>query len=158
MRNKVWKHIGVGALFVLSQLLIFQYLTVFGAMVDSVLVFVLWTSMYYKRHQVLLFAAGLGLFQDALFDVWGVNMFAKTITIFIIYRFVSRNSESRMIIWQVFVLILVAAITHNLFVLAFSTFLDVYNNSFSPIILLLGSSLYTAIIGSIIHILKGDSN
>lgn len=157
MRNNVWKHIGIGLIFVLSQLLIFQYLTIFNAIVDPVLVFILWTALKYKRHEVLLFAAGLGFFQDALFDVWGLNMFAKTITMFIMFRFVARNSEVKMIIWQVFALILTAAITHNFFIVVFSQFLNVYNNTYSPIILLVGGSLYTAVIGSLIHILKGDS-
>ena len=158
MRNKLLKHIGIGIVFVLSQLLIFQYLTIYGTIADPVLVFILWTALKYKRHEVLFFAAGLGFFQDALFDSWGINMFAKTITMFLLYKIVSRNSEVRLIIWQAFVLILGAAFLHNLFYLGFSSFLNVYVFSFSPIILLIGSSLYTALIGSILHILKGDAN
>ena len=129
MRNKLLKHIGIGIVFVLSQLLIFQYLTIYGAIADPILVFVLWTALRYKRHEVLFFAAGLGLFQDALFDSWGLNMFAKTITIFLFYKIVSRNSEVRLIIWQAFVLILGAAFLHNLFYLGFSSFLNVYEFS-----------------------------
>ncbi|XWN37900.1 MAG: rod shape-determining protein MreD [Balneola sp.] len=158
MRNKLLKHIGIGIVFVLSQLLIFQYLTIYGTIADPVLVFVLWTALRYKRHEVLFFAAGLGLFQDALFDSWGLNMFAKTITMFLIYKIVSRNSEVRLIIWQAFVLILGAAFLHNIFYLGFSSFLNIYEFSFSPIILLVGSSLYTALIGSVLHVLKGDAN
>lgn len=158
MRNNLIKHIGVGILFVLSQLMIFQYLTIFGAAVDPLLVFLLLTALRYKRHEVLFFAAGLGLFQDALFDVWGLNMFAKTITIFLVYKIISRNSETRLLIWQVFGFLCTATFVHNIFYLAFSSFLDAYNYSFSPIILLIGSSLYTALIGSILHVFKGDSN
>ena len=158
MRNNVLKHIGIGILFVLSQLLIFQYLTIFGASVDPLLIFLLWAALRYKRHEVLFFAAALGLFQDSLFDVWGLNMFAKTITVFLVYKIISRNSEVKLLIWQVFGLICGAAIIHNIFYLGFSSFLDAYNYTFSPIILLIGSSLYTAVIGSILYILKGDSN
>ena len=158
MRKSVIKHIGIGILFVLSQLLIFQYLTIFGALVDPLLVFLLWVALKYKRHEVLFFAAGLALFQDSLFDVWGLNMFAKTITMFIVYKVISRNSEVRLLIWQVFGLIFTASFIHNIFYLSFSSFLDAYNYSFSPIILLIGSSFYTALIGSILHLLKGDSN
>ena len=66
MRKNVIKHIGFGILFVLSQYLIFQYLTIFGALADPLLVFLMWIAVRYKRHEVLFFAAGLGLFQDAL--------------------------------------------------------------------------------------------
>ncbi|MEP1150122.1 MAG: rod shape-determining protein MreD [Balneola sp.] len=158
MRNNVLKHIGIGILFVLSQLLIFQYLTIYNAYVDPLLIFLVWSTLRYKRHEVLLFAAALGFFQDALFDVWGLNMFAKTITVFLVYKIVSRNSEVRLLIWQAFGFIFGAAILHNIFYLSFSSFLDTYNYTSSPIILLLGSSLYTALIGSILHVLKGDSN
>tara|TARA_R110002124_G_scaffold277621_4_gene449169 strand:+ start:7921 stop:8397 length:477 start_codon:yes stop_codon:yes gene_type:complete len=157
MRKNVIKHIGFGILFVLSQYLIFQYLTIFGALADPLLVFLMWIAVRYKRHEVLFFAAGLGLFQDALFDVWGLNMFTKTLTLFLVYKVISRNSEVRLLIWQVFGFLFVAAFIHNIFYLGFSYFLDAYSYSFSPIILLIGSSLYTALIGSILHILKGDS-
>ena len=158
MRKKILKHIGIGTLFVLSQLLIFQYLSLIGTVADVVLVFVLWTALRYERHEVLLFAAGFGLFQDAIFDTWGLNMFSKTITMFLVYKIVSKNSEVRLIIWQAFALVLGASFVHNLFYLGLTTFLNVYEYPFSPIILLVGSSLYTAVIGSILHILKGDVN
>ncbi|MEO9887210.1 MAG: rod shape-determining protein MreD [Balneola sp.] len=158
MRNNVLKHIAVGVIFVLSQLLLFQYLTIFGALADPLLVFCLWLALRYKRFEVLLFVAGLGLFQDALFDTWGLNMFTKTVTIFLTYRFISRNSEIKLLFWQVFALIFSAAFVHNLFYLGFTFFLDTYQYPFSPVIMMLGNSLYTAIIGSILYILKGDSN
>jgi len=158
MRNNVLKHIGVGLLFVFSQLLIFQYLTIFGAIVDPLLIFILWTTLKYQRFEVLLFAAGLGLFQDALFDIWGLNMFTKTVTVFLIYKVVARNPEVKLLFWQVFVIVLASATIHNVIYFAFSSFLDVYSSLFSPIILILGSSLYTAIVGSVLYILKGDTN
>lgn len=158
MRNNVFKHIGIGILFVLSQLLIFQYLTIFGAYVDPLLIFLLWAALRYQRHEVLFFAATLGLFQDSLFDVWGLNMFTKTVSVFLVYKIISRNSEVKLLIWQVFGLIFGAAVIHNIFYLGFSSFLDAYNYNFSPLILLIGSSLYTALIGGILYILKGDSN
>lgn len=158
MRNNTLKHLGIGIFFVLSQLLIFQYLTIYGAYVDPLLIFLLWATLRYKRHEVLFLAAGLGFFQDALFDVWGLNMFAKTLTVFLVYKIISRNSEVRLLIWQVFGFIFGGAIIHNIFYLAFSSFLDSYNYTSSPIILLLGSSLYTALIGCILQVLKGDSN
>jgi rod shape-determining protein MreD len=158
VRKKILKHIGIGTLFVLSQLLIFQYLSLIGTVADVVLVFVLWTALRYERLEVLLFAAGFGLFQDAIFDTWGLNMFSKTITMFLVYKIVSKNSEVRLIIWQAFALVLGASFVHNIFYLGLTTFLNVYEYPFSPIILLVGSSLYTAVIGSILHILKGDVN
>ncbi len=158
MRSNVTKHIIVGIIFVLSHVLIFQYLTILGAFVDPVLVFVLWTALRYNRTEVLFFAAGFGLFQDALFDIWGINMFAKTLTTFLLYKIIARNSNVRLLTWQVFGFVWGAAILHNVFYMAFSNFLDTYTYGFSPIILLVGCSTYTAVIGTILFILKGDSN
>lgn len=156
MNKSVIKHIGVGILFVLSQLLIFQYLTIYGAIADVVLIFLLWLSLHYKRHELLFFAAGLGLFQDMLFDTWGLNMFAKTITLFVLYRFTENFSETRLLFWQVLVLTLAAAITHNIFYFIFASFLDAFGFSYSPIIILTVSSFYTAVVGTLLFILKGD--
>ncbi len=158
MRSSRLKHIIVGLAFILVQLLIFQFLTVFGATADIVLVFIAWISIRYQRYEVLLFAAGLGFFQDMFFDTWGLNMFAKTITFFLIYNFLNRNSELRLLVWQAFGYLLGIALIHNLFFLIFASFLDVYSSTYSPIIILLISSLYTATIGTLLFVLKGDSN
>jgi hypothetical protein len=53
-------------------------------------------------------------------------------------------------------MILSVAVIHNILYLGFTSFLDIYEYPVSPIILILGSSLYTAVIGSILHILKGE--
>lgn len=158
MNRDLIKHIGVGILFILSQLLLFQYLDLFGATVDALLIFLIWLMLKYDRTATLIFAASLAFLQDAFFDTWGINMFTKVLAVFIAHRFVSRNSSVKLLSWQVFAAVFIISIVHNLIYLGFSSFLDVYTLGYSPIILLLGNSLYTSIIGTVLFILKGDNN
>ena len=155
MNREVIKHIGIGIIFVLSHVLLFQYLSIFGAIADPLLIYILWLSMKYERTKVLLFAAGLGLFQDSLFDLWGLYMFSKTLLIFISYNLISRNSENRLLLWQIFFFIWVAAFVHNGLFLTLSSFIQTYTTGFSPIIFLLVSSLYTALTGALLYVFKG---
>jgi len=155
MNREVFKHIGIGFLFVLSHVLLFQYLSIFGAIADPVLIYLLWLSMRYERTQVLLFAAGLGLLQDSLFDLWGLYMFSKTLLIFISYKVISRNSENRLLLWQIFFFIWVAAFIHNAFFLSLSSFIQTYTSGVSPILFLVLSSLYTALTGAVLFVFKG---
>lgn len=158
MKRRALKHIGLGVVFVLSHLLLFQYLTLYNAIADPVLVFLLWLCMRYDRSKTLFFAAGLGFFQDMLFDVWGSYMFSKVLTVFIAHRFIYKNSENRLMTWQVFLSVWAIAFVHNIFFLGFSNFIDIYGISYTPIIFLLGSSFYTAILGAMLFIFKGDNN
>lgn len=158
MNRRVLKHIGLGILFVLTHLLLFQYLTLFGAIADPLIVFLLWLCTRYDRPKALLFAAGFGLFQDMLFDVWGAYMFSKTLIVFITHHFIYKNSENRLMTWQVLLFVWAIAFIHNAFFLGFSNFIDIYSVSYTPVIFLLGSSFYTAVLGAMLFIFKGDKN
>ncbi len=157
MNRELIKDIGFGLLFVLTHLLLFQYLALFGAIADPLLIYLLWLCMKYNRFQMLLFAAGLGLFQDMLFDVWGAYMFSKTLMIFIFYKFVARHSESRLMIWQIFLSVWVIALIHNGIFLSFASFIDAYTSNFAPFIFLMLSSLYTALVGALLFVFKGNN-
>lgn len=155
MKTSTIKHFVIGALAVLSQVLIFQYLSIFGVYADPLLIFLLWLGIYYDRTQLLIFAAVLGLFQDALFDVWGVNMFAKILMVFIVSRFVKTNSEFYFPIPKVLGILFASAFVHNLIVVGLSTIIEAYTTGYSSIIFLIGGSLYTALVGVILYIFKG---
>lgn len=145
--------LGIG--FVLAEVLIFQHLPVFGATPDPLLVFLLWLALKYDRFKLVLFAASLGFLQDALFETWGLNMFSKTLLCFWVFNFLKRNSERQLITWQIFLIVYVAAIFHNLIFLGLSSFIAAYATGYYPIIFVLINSLYTALIGTMIYIFKG---
>lgn len=155
MKRDIIKHIGLGIVFVISHVFLFQYLRIFGTIADPVLIYLVWLCTKYNRTKVLLFAAGLGLLQDSLFDLWGLYMFSKTLLIFIAYNPLSRLSQNRLLTWQIFILLWGVAFIHNCFFLALGYFIQTYSIGLSPFLFILGSSFYTALVGVILYVLKG---
>lgn len=156
MRADTFKDFLIGVSFILIQVLIFQHLSFYGATPDLLIIFLLWLAPKYDRVKLILFAASLGFIQDALFDLWGLNMFVKTFLFFILYNFIYQRKESRLLSWQVFTVVLLTALMHNILFLGLASFMSTYSPGFSPIIFVLFSSLYTALIGSMIFIFKGN--
>ncbi|MEQ8523210.1 rod shape-determining protein MreD [Gracilimonas sp.] len=146
----------IGLCFILAEVLIFQHLSLFGATPDPLLLYLLWLAMKYDRIKLVIFAAALGLIQDSLFDFWGLHMFAKTLMSFAFFNFVNSRKEGRLLLWQIFLVISVAAIFHNLIFLGLSSFIEAYTTGFIPIIFILGNSLYTALLGVMLFIFKGN--
>ncbi|MBD3616152.1 MAG: rod shape-determining protein MreD [Gracilimonas sp.] len=156
MSKDTFRDLLVGLSFILAEVLIFQHLSFFGATPDPLLIYLLWLAMKYDRVKLVLMAAGLGLIQDALFDFWGLNMFSKTLLCFMVFNFLSRRNEGRLLLWQIFLMILLAAILHNVIFLGLASFIDAYTSGFAPIIFILVNSLYTALLGSMLFIFKGN--
>lgn len=154
MNGSVFKHTGWGIVFVLSHVLIFQYLSIFGAVADPVLIFVIWLCTKHSRTKVILLAAVYGLLQDALFDVWGLFMFSKVLTVFVIYNALARFAERRLFLWQAFVVMWIIAVIHNIFFAALGSFVQSYSFSSPIFILLVVNSLYTALTGAALYIFK----
>lgn len=156
MSTETYRDIIIGSSFILAEVLIFQHLSFFGATPDPLLIFVLWIAMKYDRVKLILVVAGLSFVQDALFDFWGLNMFSKTLLCFMIFNFINRRKESRLLLGQIFIVIFIASIIHNLIFLGLATFIEAYASGFSPIIFVLLNSLYTALLGSMLFIFKGN--
>ncbi|MDR9415940.1 MAG: rod shape-determining protein MreD [Gracilimonas sp.] len=156
MNKELLKDLIIGIIFLLAELLIFQHLSIFGTTPDLLLIYLLWLAMKKDRFQLLILAAMLGFVQDALFDFWGLNMFSKTLVCLIAYNFIERNKEGRLLLWQIFAITGLFAVLHNVCFLGLSNFVDTYSSGFQPAIFVIGSSLYTAIVGSMLFIFKGS--
>lgn len=156
MNANILKDFIVGVIFILLEVMIFQHLSFFGATPDPLFVYLMWLALRYDRMHLILFAATLGFIQDALFDFWGLYMFSKTLFFFLSYNFLNRRSESRLLIWQIMLIIFIAAFIHNCIFLGLSNFIDAYAAGFLPIIFLLGNSLYTAVLGALLFIFRGN--
>lgn len=156
MNKETIKDFVIGLCFVLSEVLIFQHLSLFEAYPDPLLIFLLWLALRYQRMQLIIFAGVLALFQDILFDYWGLNMFAKVLMCFVSYNFINKNTEGRLLIGQVFLTIAAASIFHNVVFVGLSSFVDAYATGFSPLIFVIGKSLYTATLGTMLFIFRGN--
>ena len=146
--------IGLGI--VAIQIVLLRHLEILGAESDLVLLFLLWLATKKSKTKVLLYAAFLGLLQDALTDLWGLNMFSKTVLIFILYGYLNRISQNRFLYWQIFLIILMAAFLHNLIFYGVSLFTELYSGGHMIWNLLIISSIFTAIVGSFLHMVRID--
>lgn len=154
MSTQFLKDLGIGLIFVISEVLFFQHLSILGTTADPILFYLLWLTARYERTQMLFMAATLGLLQDAFFDLWGLNMFSKTLLIFIIFNFVKRRSENQLILWQIFLVILLTAIIHNIIFVGLSSFFDAYANEHAIFLIITGNAIYTALVGALVYIFK----
>jgi rod shape-determining protein MreD len=148
------KNIGIGIGFLLLQILLFRHLKIFQMQPDLVLIFLIWYMARKDRTAALFMAAGLGFLQDALLDLWGLNMFAKTLLTFIGFNFVPKNSKKRLLVGQIFLTVLIASFLHNLIFLGLNTLIKSYGAEFYFWRQLLGNSLYTAIVASFIQLFR----
>jgi len=139
------------------QVILFRHLRIFGAQADLVLIFVLWICTKKDKTFCLLLAASLSFMQDAMTDLWGLNMFSKTLLVFILHGYFNRISQNRLIFWQVFLIIFSSAMLHNFFLFGVSSFSELYSAEHILWSFLLISPLFTALTGSFLHIVKEDS-
>lgn len=139
------------------QIILLRHLRVFGAQADLVLLFILWLCSKKSKTYCLLLAATLGFFQDAMTDLWGLNVFTKTILVFILHGYLNRITQNRLIFWQVLLIILTSAFLHNLIFFGVSTFSELFASEYIFWSFLVLSPLFTALMGSFLHIVKEDS-
>lgn len=146
--------IGLGMLFV--QIVLLRHFEIYGAKSDLMLLYVLWLCTKKPKTACLIFAGLFGFLQDAITDLWGLNMFSKTLLIFIIHGYLSRISERRLLFWQIFLITVIAAFFHNLIFFGLSTFSEIYASGYIFTSLVIISSIFTAILGSFLHLVRED--
>ncbi|MDI6401740.1 rod shape-determining protein MreD [Balneolaceae bacterium ANBcel3] len=139
---------------VLLQVLIFNHLSFGEIRPDLPLVLLIWVISTQKRTTALVFAAFTGLLFDFFMDLWGLHLMAKTATTWLVYRFTPRIEETKLVFSQVFLLIFAISFIHHLIFLLSSLFTQVYQAEHMFLEYLIGCSFLTAIIGSIIYILR----
>jgi rod shape-determining protein MreD len=154
MNPERFKNIGLGFVFLLLQVVLFQHLKIFQVQADLILIFLVWYMAQSDRTSALLMAAAFGLMQDALLDLWGLNMFSKTLLIFVGYNFIPKGTQKRLLVGQVFLSILIASLLHNLIFLGLNALVESYSAEVFFWRHLLGNSLYTAVVASFIQLFR----
>lgn len=148
------KYIGIGLGFLLIQLMLFRHLKIYQMQPDLVLIFLVWYMARKDRTSALLMAAGFGFLQDALLDMWGLNMFSKTLLTFMGYNFIPEGSDRQLLVGQIFLTIIIASLIHNLIFLGLNALIQNYSAQLYFWRHLFGNSLYTAIVASFIHLFR----
>ncbi|MEX0994162.1 MAG: rod shape-determining protein MreD [Balneolaceae bacterium] len=156
IRSDNLKFIFIGLIMLATQVILLRHLQIYNAEADLILIFLLWLCSRKSRTESIIFAAVFGLSQDAMTDLWGLNMFSKTLLIFFFHNYLNKLSENRLILWQIFLILLLAAFLHNLIFILLSNFTDLYSTAIVAWSMLIGGSLYTAIVGSFLHLVRNE--
>ncbi|HKJ44469.1 MAG TPA: rod shape-determining protein MreD [Balneolales bacterium] len=154
MKSDFLKDLLLGIACIVIQIVIFRHLKIYGIQPDIVLLYVIWLMTRRDRTSVIIIAAILGFGQDALLNLWGLNMFAKTLVAFAGYNFMPKQAESRLLTSQVFILLFIIALFHNIIFIGLASFIKSYATGLFFWYFLIGGSLYTAIVGSIVYLFK----
>lgn len=148
------KDFAVGLGFVVIQLTLFRHLKIYEIQPDLVLIYLLWFASKKDRTQTIIMAAVLGFTQDAMLDLWGLNMFSKTLLVFSAYNFIPKSSDVRLLVGQVFLTVVIASLFHNLIFLGLNVAVESYSAELLFWRQLIGNSIYTAIVAGFIHMLR----
>jgi len=143
-----------GTAVVLIQIVLLRHLSIAGAEPDLVFLYLLWLCKDKNRTTVLLFAAYTAFLQDALSDLWGIHLFSKTFTLFILHNYLNRISQTRFYFWQVAAIVFVSTLIFNLIFSGVAIFSDLYASGSFLWIRIAVASVYTALLGSFLYLVK----
>lgn len=156
MNAQKLKEIGIALITLILQVIFFRHLQVFGMRPQVILIVILWYMARRTRTAAILLAAGLGLAQDALLDQWGLNMFSKTLTVFILYNWVPERSETQFQFPRIILTVFAATLLHNIFVLGLSSMSQLYSTEYFFWKIWIGNSIYTTVVAGIIQLFRVD--
>ncbi len=132
---------------VLSQWLFFGRLELWGAVPDVVLLYILLVAVRYGQTAGALsgFVAGFAL--DAIYGLWGVNMFVKTLVGFLIGLLNAINSQVfERSVRRVIELSLITSLAHNLLLVLFVLLQEGTGTGDLIWVVCVGNTLYTTFI------------
>ena len=156
MNSSIIRHIFLAFLALASQIMLFRHLRIFGAETDVILIFVIWLMSVHTRTTVLIFAAVLGLIQDAMLDLWGLNMFAKVLVVMLFYNLVPKADDPKQPFARFFAIFVGLTFFHNVVLVLLASFIQSLSASAVIGRVLIGNTLFTSFTGSFIHIIKED--
>ena len=154
MNPQSLKKIAAGIIVVILQVIFFRHLKILNIQPDIILLFLLWFMMRSNRTGVILMAALLGFMQDALLDIWGLNMFAKTFLVFISYNTITTKVDMRAQLPRILAIVFLAALFHNLIFLILSSLAKTYTAELLFWRQWIGNSIYTTIVAGIAQLFR----
>jgi rod shape-determining protein MreD len=146
--------IGLGIVSVILQVVFFRHLMLFGMYPDVVLIFLLWYMKKRTRTAAILMAFFTGFLQDALLDLWGLNLISKILLVFFAQPFIAENMQGRSEILRILSVVFMAAVVHNLIFLLLSFVIKEYSAELLFWRHWLGNAAFTAIIAGIIQLFR----
>lgn len=135
-------------------MLLMRHLTFFGTEADLLLIWLVWMASWKNRTQVLLYTAVFSFLLDLGTEMWGVHTFAKTLLIYLSHSYLNNVSANRLIFWQVFLILLVVAIVHQVLIVILTELNGIPLGPWNRLTLITAGSLYTAFAGSFLYLIR----
>ncbi|HAC16725.1 MAG TPA: hypothetical protein DCE78_12400 [Bacteroidetes bacterium] len=157
MSSSLFKHILIAFLVLASQIMLFRHLRIFGSEADIILIYLIYLMSAHERTTVLLFAGGLGFIQDAMLDLWGLNMFAKVSVVMLFYNVIPKLDDPKQPFARFFVLLVSITFIHNLIMVVLALFVQSLSASAVMTRVLVGNTIFTTFAGSFIHLIKNEN-
>lgn len=144
--------LGIGML--LSYVMLFQHVTIARVSLDLMAIYLVWVMLAYPRFQSTWFAAVVGFLLDAMTDQWGLNMFAYTGAVILLYGVFERFREIKLLDWQ-YLTLLFGFILLKSSLFALTTLFTNGVDLAQPVwVFILGTSVYTLIVGYIVNVIS----
>ena len=144
------RHALMGGVIIALQWLILGRLRLLGAYPDVVLLYVAWLGLRHGRLVGSVSGFAMGFLIDAIYGTWGIHTFVKTLVGFLVGLFPASERETLLILpRQAFLGALVIALLHNGLIVLLMALQSGTRTPFLIWGLWIGSSLYTAILGTI---------
>ncbi len=156
MNKSYWLDI-LGGFFALAlQLLMFRHLSFWGIQPDAVLLYLIWLTSRQSRTTCIIMAAGTGLLADILLDTWGISMFSKTLVILLSYKILNSQIENILQTREVFVIVVLMSLLYFAVYFLMASFAGIYSLDLYFWRYWIGSSIYTAVLGSLFYMLRAE--
>ena len=150
MRVAVHLFIG-GTIAVALQWLFFGRIGLWGTTPDVVLLFVLWTAVRYGRIYGALTGFFAGFMLDAIYGLWGIHMFVKTLIGFLIGLLnVINNEVFERSVRRIVEVTLIVSLAQNGLMTLFITIQQAGEAQYLVWQLFLGCTLYTTVVAFVI--------
>ena len=144
------RHAFIGLGIFLLQWLVLGRLRLWGAYPDAVLLYVAWMGLRHGRTAGSTTGFMMGLLMDAVYGMWGIHTFVKTLVGFLVGLFPANERETLLILpRQALIGSLVIALLHNGLLVTFLALQTGLRSTVMVTALWLGSSVYTAFVGTL---------
>jgi rod shape-determining protein MreD len=143
LKDFIW-----GIIYIIIQIVLIRHLRLFDVQADIFWLFLIYIASVRNRTYTIFLTGILTFMYDAMLDTWGLYMFSFTAALFLVHRFIPRIQEAKLLTPQIALIIFAVSLVTNGIVAGMTSFVDIYSSDVFFWEILLGNSLYTALLGS----------
>lgn len=150
-QTSIVRMILLGIVMLLSYIMLFQHVVIAKVSLDLMAIYLVWVMMVFPRFESTIFASIVGFLLDSMTDQWGLNMFAYTAAVILLYGVFERFREIRLLDWQYLTLLLGFILVKTSVFATVTLFTSSVDLAQPMWVFIVGTSIYTVIVGYIVN-------